>query len=480
MSGGFTIREMENVARSMGDEIGLSSELGNVIDITDNSDALGLNMLMNQAKVSMGNNQQGQSGNTISIAPPPAPSGGLGGIEITPLEPLEPITFNMENVIGSAPVEISFQKEAPPPPPSGGLFSNTQTATGPSVAFAPVQSQRDPEKEKKEKIDYLNKLQRLEQKGFPVARRFTMDNSLDEIKQEYDRLVDARNLEGSLRFQRQALMGVVTGLEWMNNRFDPFDLNLEGWSESVHENVEDFDEIFEELYDKYKDRGKMPPEARLLFSLAGSGFMVHVSNTFMKQRMPSAADVLKNNPELARQFAAAAANQAGSGFGNFMGMAMGAAGGGPQPQVQMPAGPQGISPEATTGAFFGSSQRPEFPTQFPNAPQVIASVEPPRQTARREMKGPSGVDDILKTFEEVRRQEVMGGMDGGMAGVGMAPPMMNNMVVPPAMNQSAVAAVMEIESIASGDIGSTTESTRTGGRRRRKAAITGNTLAVNV
>jgi len=472
---GITIREMENVARSMDGDIGLSSELGNVIDITDSSDALGLNMLMNQAKVSIGNNNSGSSSNTISIAPPPAPS-GMGGIEISPLEPLEPITLNMDNTFGAPPVEITFQKEQAPPS-MGGLFSNNQTATGPSIAFAPVQQNRDPEKEKKDKIDYLNKLQRLEQKGFPVARKFTMDNSLDEIKQEYDRLVDARNLEGSLRFQRQALMGVVTGLEWMNNRFDPFDLNLDGWSESVHENVEDFDEIFEELYDKYKDRGKMPPEARLLFSLAGSGFMVHVSNTFMKQRMPSAADVLKNNPELARQFAAAAANQAGSGFGNFMGMAMGAVGGGPQPQMQMPAGPQGISPEATTGAFFGSSARE---VQMPNVPQVIASVEPPRQTARREMKGPSGVDDILNTFAEVRRQEAMGGMDNGMAGIGMSPPMMNNMAVPPAMNQPAMSAVMEMESLASGDIGSTTESTRTGGRRRRKAAITGNTLAVNV
>lgn len=475
MNGGVTIREMESVARSLDGDIGLSSELGNVIDITDSSDALGLNMLMNQSKVSVNQGSSSNNGgNTISIAPP---SSSMGGIEISSLDPLEPITLNMDTVIGgSQPVEITFQKENSNPAPSMNLFNNSQTATGPSVAFSPIQQQRDPEKERKDKIDYLNKLQRLEQKGFPVARRFTMDNSLDEIKAEYDRLVDARNLEASLRFQRQALMGVVTGLEWMNNRFDPFDLNLEGWSESVHENVEDFDEIFEELYDKYKDRGKMPAEARLLFALAGSGFMCHVSNTFLRQRMPSAGDVLKNNPELARQFAAAAANQAGSGFGNFMGMAMGAAGGGPQPQMQMPAGPQGVSPEATTGAFFGSSAR-----EIPNSPQVIASVEPPRQTARREMKGPSGVDDILKTFEEVRRQEVMGGMGNGMEGVSMmAPPVMNNMAVPPAMNQPAVAAVMEMESIASGDIGSTTESTRTGGRRRKRAAISGNTLAVNV
>jgi hypothetical protein len=473
-----TLREMESVALSMGNDISLSNDLGNVIDITDSSDALGLNMLANQAKISFGSNSN--SGNTVNVG---SSAPVLGGIEVTNLEPLEPITLNMDSTFGGlqeAPVEIKFNRE--PSPPS--LFSNIQTATGPSVSLTPVQQNRNPEVEKKEKIEYINKLQRLEQKGFPVARKFTMDNSLEEIKGEYDRLVDARNLEGSLRFQRQALMGVVTGLEWMNNRFDPFDLNLDGWSESVHENVEDFDEIFEELYDKYKDRGKMPPEARLMFALAGSGFMCHVSNTFMRQRMPSPGDVLKNNPELARQFAQAAASQAGAGFGNFMGMAMGATSGGPQPQTQGPAGPQGTESMGPTGAFYQASDYgTQPPRQMPNPPQVVASVEPPRQTARREMKGPSGVDDILKTFEEVRRQESMGGMDGGMAGAVpmMAPPSMNNMVVPPAMNQPAVTAIMEMESVVSGDLASQAESTRTGGgRRRRKAAISGNILSVNV
>ena len=74
-----------------------------------------------------------------------------------------------------------------------------------------------------------------------------MDNTLEEIKTEYDRLMDARNLEGSIKFQRQMMMGVVTGLELMNNKFNPFDWQLDGWSESVHENVDDYDEVFEEL-----------------------------------------------------------------------------------------------------------------------------------------------------------------------------------------------------------------------------------------
>lgn len=453
-----TIQEMEDVSRTFGGpDFNLSSDVGNIIDITDNSDILGLNMLANQSKISIGA-REGSSNNS-SYNPPqqvqiPMENSPISEIELAPLDNFDTITLNVDGADSGPGIQINREQ---------GLYSNTQSASGPSVNLSPVQVHRNPEEEKKEKIEYLNKLQRLEQKGFPVSKRFTMDNNLDEIKQEYNRLVDARNLESSLRFQRQALMGVVTGMEWMNNRFDPFDLNLEGWSESVHENVEDFDEIFEELYDKYKDRGKMPAEARLVFALAGSGFMCHVSNTFMRQRLGQGMDnVLKNNPELARQFAQAAATEAGSGFGNFMGMAIG----GGQPPSGL--APSPMQPQGPTGAFFGSSRQQGGATPQPLSPQNIAAAEPPRTTGRREMKGPSGVDDILKTFEEVRRAESLGGFE--------PPPM--SMGLPPAMNQAAVQIAAELESVHSGDIGSTTESTKGRGRRRRQAV--GNTLAVNV
>lgn len=458
MSGrGVTIQEMEDVSRTFGGpDFNLSGDVGNVIDITDNSDILGLNMLANQSKISIGGRENSSSSSSYSAPQQvqvPMDSQQMSEIELSPLENLDTITLNMDPSTMGANIQINKEQ---------GIYSNSQSASGPGISLTPAQVHRNPEEEKKEKIEYLNKLQRLEQKGFPVSKRFTMDNNLDEIKQEFNRLVDARNLEGSLRFQRQALMGVVTGMEWMNNRFDPFDLNLEGWSESVHENVEDFDEIFEELYDKYKDRGKMPAEARLVFALAGSGFMCHVSNTFMRQRLGQGMDnVLKNNPDLARQFAAAAAAEAGSGFGNFMGMAMG------QQQQQPPSGLAPQPQQGPTGAFFGSSKQQGAATPQPLTPQNIASVEPPR-TARREMRGPSGVDDILKTFEEVRRAEAVGNFE--------PPPM--SMGAPPAMNQPAVQIAAEMESVHSGDLGSTTESSRGGGRGRRRRAPVGNTITL--
>ena len=115
-------------------------------------------------------------------------------------------------------------------------------------------------------------------------------------------------------------------------------------------------------------------------------------------------DVLKKNPELARQMAAAAAAQAGPGFGNFMGMAMGVQPPMPQgPSYSGNGGPSGNvgpqPPPSQTGGFFGASAAPPM--------SEASQGQPQRSSARREMAGPTGgeVDDILRAFDNARRAE---------------------------------------------------------------------------
>jgi hypothetical protein len=489
-----SIADMERVALG-GDGLRLNEDIGNVIELGDLTDDLGLSMLMNPSKMSSSNGGGGRNDGSRSVSfPPPQQqqqqqqqqfqvnyNGGgnsLGGIDVTPLEPMEPISIGgYENIasvdigsFGGPPVDVTANRQEGGS--FGGLFGNSQSATGPGIQLA--SPMRDPEAEKKEKTDYLNKLQRLEAKGFPVARKYTMDNSLEEVKNEYFRLVDARQLETSIKFQRQMLMGAITGMEWLNGRFDPFDVKLDGWSESVHENVEDFDEIFEELYDKYKDRGKMSPEMRLVMAVGGSGFMCHVSNSFFRSKMPSMDDVLKKNPELARQMAAAAASQAGPGFGNFMGMAMGV----PQQQQQQAQAQDPSVPSSPVGAFFGASAAspaaagmgPPSYAQMMQPQAVLQQQATQRPAARREMSGPSGVDDILKTFDEVRRAEMAAATFQPATGV---------------LTQPAVAAVMSSSLSATDDLQSQAESARTGAtgtlrpRRRRAQPPVGNTVSLD-
>ena len=457
MSGtSVTISDMHNFVENLGSsDIQISSNVGNVIELSgeDLGDDLGASLLTS----SRVNSRPANNGSTNVSAFEP-----IGDIGVSSLEPLEAISFDIPTGSSSSLPDISINRDSNDGMPQ--LFSNDQTATGPSISLAAA-TRVNPEEERKKKIDLINKLNRLETKGYTLSKHFSMDNNLEEIQLEYDRLVDAKNLEGSIRFQRQCLMGVVTGFEFLNGKFNPADWQLDGWSESVHENIEDYDEVFEELYDKYKGRGNMPPEAKLLMSMVGSGFMFHMSNSFFRQKMAGMgpSDVFKNNPDLARQFAAAAANQAGSGFGNFMGAAMGM----PQQQQQQQQQP------SNTGAFYQSANNKASPP-MPQMPQnMAAAAAAPVQ--RREMRGPSGVDDILKTFQEVRSAELEINQDmTSNFSVG------NDFTQQPAMRAAA-----ELQSLHSDDEISQLESVRTGtsGQRRgrRKAAIpVANTISLNL
>jgi hypothetical protein len=479
---GIPISELKDIANEFG-----NGDIGNVVNLSDVAgDDFGMGLLSNMR-------MDGPASHTVNvIAPPPLSN----DIHITPLESLDmnmmdiPLSGNVGE-IGGAPT-FSIHRDN-----GGSLFENQQSSSSMNMGMGSSPTIRDPEEEKKEKIDLINKLGRLEKKGFPVSRKFTLDNSLDEIKTEFDRLVDARQLENSIKFQRQMMMGLVTGLEMMNEKINPLDWKLDGWSESVHENVEDFDEVFEELYDKYKGKGNTPPEARLLFMLAGSGFMFHMSNSFFRKQAPSMDDIFAQNPALRAQFATAAASAAGPGFGNFMNMAMnggngnGGGGGGNSngnmggSPFQAPGGPGGMFSGASAApAQMRSPVPPQTAVPLATMPQSAAAAEPPR-FARKEMKGPSNVDDILNTFREVRSAEV----EFGMMGPGMAPGGPGGFAggAGPGgiFNMPSSAAVAEIQSLHSDDLRSQAESqytsgTRGGAQRKRKAVPVGNTVTLNV
>ena len=177
------------------------------------------------------------------------------------------------------------------------------------------------EEELREKFKYMRKLDDLEKKGISLSKRYTMDSNLDEMIGEYETIIAEKEKSNAIKFQGKMMMACITGLEFLNSKFDPFDIKLDGWGEQINENIDDYDDIFAELHEKYKSKAKMSPELKLLFQLGGSGIMVHMSNTLFKSSMPGMDDIMRQNPELMKQFTQAAVNTMGQtnpGFGGFM------------------------------------------------------------------------------------------------------------------------------------------------------------------
>jgi hypothetical protein len=259
-----------------------------------------------------------------------------------------------------------------------------------------------PEEMLNRKQEILFQFDKLQRRGFTLPRKYTLRDDLDFLEFEYEKIKKQREVESSIQFSRKMLMACITGVEYLNGKFDPFDVNLEGWSESIMENINDYDDVFEELHDKYKSKVKVAPEIRLMLMLGGSAFMFHLTNTMFKSAAPQMSEMFRNNPDLMKSMASAVMG----GGGNMSG----AMPQGMMPQTMPPMMPQMMPPGMMPPGMMppgmmqpGMMQPPQMNrseiTEMPPSPEIHASQEVRRvdlgNKDRSEMKGPASLDSLL-------------------------------------------------------------------------------------
>jgi len=202
----------------------------------------------------------------------------------------------------------------------------------------------------KRKFDLLCKFERLRDKGIKLPKTFSMSSSYEEMNHEYERLLHHRKMDNSVKMQRRMLVSFASMAEFVNNKTgNPFDVNLDGWSENVNEEINTYDEVFEDLYEKYKESANMAPELKLVFMVASSAFWFHISNNMSKSVMGNMnmGDMFKNNPDLMNQFKTAAMGSMqdnSPGLANFMSMGQGGNSNNGPPKYNPTAGPPFSNP----------------------------------------------------------------------------------------------------------------------------------------
>jgi hypothetical protein len=149
-----------------------------------------------------------------------------------------------------------------------------------------------------EKADLLNKIARLEKKGFKTSGKLNAYSDIEQLRTEYKRIMFQIESDQGIKFARRVLMACVTGVEFLNKRYDPFDVQLDGWSENMMENIEDYDTVFEELHAKYKDKIAVAPEIKLMMMVGGSAMMFHLTKSMFKSAGLDTGKVLRDNPDL--------------------------------------------------------------------------------------------------------------------------------------------------------------------------------------
>lgn len=284
----------------------------------------------------------------------------------------------------------------------------------PDTSSAQAQPQMSKEELLREKFKFLRKLEALETKGVNLTKKYTMESPLAEMQGEYEMIMEEKHRLNSVKFSGNMMMACVNGIEFLNNRFDPFDVKLDGWSDQVNENLSDYDDVFAELYDKYKSKASMAPELKLVFQLGGSAMMAHMTNTLFKTAMPGMDDIFRQNPDLMRQFQSAAVNTMGQSSPGFSGFMDGVMNQEPLPRTDMGRPPPPLSTQdrdppsyrpgnnnlaPDIGAAFRNQSSADdginIRESFGNDQSSNNKTERSQRATRPEMKGPTDINDIL-------------------------------------------------------------------------------------
>jgi|UniRef100_A0A6C0CNU9 hypothetical protein len=278
----------------MDGEIVIERNDGNVMKLDDNEQAI-----LDEISLDFAKPPRPQMMNRSRLSPEP--------------QPTKRVAFQEDIDSFANPTKTN----APPPPQNEppidyGEYEDEAPQMGGGFDYGPGEVEEQPSPGYKtvdeEKADLVNKLGRLEKKGFAVNKRLNVYSPVDELRTEVKRITYSIDVDKSVKFSRRMLIACVTGLEFMNKRYNPFEIQLEGWSENVMENVDDYDEVFEELYVKYRTKMHVAPEVKLIMMLGGSAMMFHLTNSMFKQVMPNMNDVMKQNPGLMQNMMSAVQN----------------------------------------------------------------------------------------------------------------------------------------------------------------------------
>lgn len=135
-----------------------------------------------------------------------------------------------------------------------------------------------------QKAYYLSQLHRLEQKGSFASRKLGIEHPLNVIKGEYLRIKKEKEIDNGIQYCRTGLMFCVSTIEMFNNKYDPFSVDLDGWSNVIMSQKDDYDLVFEELYEKYHSKMAVAPEFKLIAMVAGSALMFSLQKSLMNKQ----------------------------------------------------------------------------------------------------------------------------------------------------------------------------------------------------
>ena len=166
---------------------------------------------------------------------------------------------------------------------------NLHFKTGPGVTETTNRDKKEERRDQKsendpitrqEKTKYLLQLEKLRLQGTRLTRVYTMDDSLADIRFEYDSHQANHEAVECINNMKEYMKWGFLGVEGLSFKFGLLKLN--GWSNymSEKENMDKFNRPLERVYHRYWRQSQPSIAYDFLMTIVGSMIMFHVQNSY--------------------------------------------------------------------------------------------------------------------------------------------------------------------------------------------------------
>lgn len=189
----------------------------------------------------------------------------------------------------------SFQ--VPSTPIQGGM-SEAEQVWKPNIPEIQGMSNREIAKRKAELLSKARRYKRENNAEFNIP--LSMHTPLDELEAEVQRVEDDQHATNATVVGRNLIVTSITLLEFLNGKYNPFDLHLDGWSVDVKDqsDAKAFDDHIKKIYEKYKDKAQMAPEVQLILALGTSAVMCHFKKSLFQPKIAGLRDTIRQCPDI--------------------------------------------------------------------------------------------------------------------------------------------------------------------------------------
>jgi hypothetical protein len=136
------------------------------------------------------------------------------------------------------------------------------------------------------RLDMLRKLGELAQYKVKLSQNYNMNSDYFTMKYEYQLHTNIRAKQNFVNWTSSLMLNCIYGLEILNEKYNPWELKLTGWSEQINADITNYYDVFGEIYEKYNKPGKsMSPELKLILMLGGSALKFHLNNVALSNKL---------------------------------------------------------------------------------------------------------------------------------------------------------------------------------------------------